>query len=312
MFSTDKITSPDLTSVIIPLQNDYEGEVSAAVEYSIVPESATAVLYIHGYMDYFFQHHLASFFIDQGISFYAVELRKYGSSIKKHQHENFFKDITEYDEEISIVLDRIKNDGHSKVILNGHSTGGLIATHYVLQGEYKALISGVILNSPFLEFNIPEILKFLLPAVTPLAHLFPYLKVTRLPSMYTESLHQNYKGRWDFNLTYKPVPSFVTYLGWVRAVLKAQKAVQRRTITTIPCVVFHSDKSCFDSRWNESMLRSDAVLNVEDINHLGKKIYPNADIVEIKNAMHDIVLSRDEAIDDYFSHISKWLNTNFV
>lgn len=59
------------------------------------------------------------------------------------------------------------------------------------------------------------------------------------------------------------------------------------------------------------MLRSDAVLNINDIVLYGRKTYPNADIVEIKNAMHDIVLSSDKVINDYFSHISKWLNKNY-
>ncbi len=307
MFSIDKVNKVDFTSEIIPLKNDYEGEVSAAVEYSILPEADTAVLYIHGYMDYFFQHHLAAFFIDREISFYAIELRKYGSSIKKHQHENYLKNITEYDEEMSIVLNKIKKDGHSKIILNGHSTGGLTATHYALHGEYKHLVSGVILNSPFLEFNIPKVIKFILPIVTPLAHLFPYFKFTKLPSVYTESLHQNHKGRWNFNLKYKPIPSFTTYLGWLRAILKAQKKIQKQKIETMPCIIFHSDKSCFGTTWNNLMFSSDAVLNVDDIAFFGRKIYPNADIIEIKNAVHDIVLSSDEVIDVYFTKISAWL-----
>ncbi len=311
MFNIDKVKDPHLTSEIMPLKDDYEGEVSAAVEYTVLPEADTAVLYIHGYMDYFFQHHLASYFIDQGISFYAIELRKYGSSIKSHQHENFFKDITEYDEELSIVLKKIKQDGHSNIILNGHSTGGLIATHYVLHGEHKHLISGMILNSPFLEFNIPKVLKFVLPFITPLAHVFPYFKFTRLPPFYTQSLHKDYKGRWGFNLEYKPIPSFITYLAWVRAVLLAQKNVQKRIIENMPCVIFHSDKSCFSNTWDDFMLCSDAVLNVSDISFFGRKTYPNADIVEIKNAMHDVVLSSDEVIDDYFMQISKWLNKYF-
>lgn len=307
MFNIDKVNKINSISEIIPLKNDYEGEVSAAVEYAVLPEANTAVLYIHGYMDYFFQHHLATYFVDQGISFYAIELRKYGASIKSYQHENYFRDITEYDEEISIVLNKIKEDGHSNIILNGHSTGGLIATSYALQGEYKHLISGIILNSPFLEFNIPKVLKIILPFITPLALLFPYFKFTQLPSFYTQSLHQNYKGRWNFNLEYKPVPSFITHLGWVRAVLMAQKEVQQRKIETIPCVIFHSDKSCFENGWNDLMLSSDAVFNVDHIDFFGRKIYPQADIIEIKNAVHDIVLSSDEVIDDYFENISKWL-----
>lgn len=307
MFNIDNVNKVSLTSEIIPLRDDYEGEVSAAVEYAVLPDTDTAVLYIHGYMDYFFQHHLASYFIDQGISFYAIELRKYGSSIKSHQHENYFKDITEYDEEISIVFNKMKQHGHSKIILNGHSTGGLIATYYALYGEHKHLISGIILNSPFLEFNTSNVLKRVLPFITPLANLFPYYKFTQLPPFYTQSLHKNHKGRWDFNLKYKPIPSFITYFGWIRAVSMAQRKVRRETIETIPCVIFHSDRSCFASTWDDLMHSSDAVLNVEDIKVFGEKIYPDADIVEIKNAVHDVVLSADEVIDDYFMNISKWL-----
>jgi alpha-beta hydrolase superfamily lysophospholipase len=301
-----------LKSETIPLKKDYEGEVSAAVEYSNLADASTAVLYIHGYMDYFFQHHLATFFIDKGISFYAIELRKYGSSIKKYQHENFFKNIAEYDEEISFVLNKIKHDGHSKIIVNGHSTGGLLATRYMLSGADKHLVSGIILNSPFLELNIPEIAKRILPLVTPLAHLFPYLKVNRLPSMYTESLHKNYKGRWDFNLDYKPVPSFITYSGWLRGVLRAQKEIRKSKIENLPTVIFHSDKSYFRTTWDDLVYTSDVVLNVDDISFLGRKIYPDADIIEIKDAVHDIVLSAADVVEDYFSHISEWLKKNFL
>lgn len=55
MFNIDKVNKINSISEIIPLKNDYEGEVSAAVEYAVLPEANTAVLYIHGYMDYFFQ-----------------------------------------------------------------------------------------------------------------------------------------------------------------------------------------------------------------------------------------------------------------
>jgi len=301
-----------LKSEIIPLKKDYEGEVSAAVEYSNLADASTAVLYIHGYMDYFFQHHLATFFIDKGISFYAIELRKYGSSIKKHQHANFFKNMAEYDEEISFVLSKIKNDGHSEIIVNGHSTGGLLATRYMLNGAQKHLVSGIILNSPFLELNISKVAKRILPFVTPLAHLFPYLKASRLPSMYTESLHKNYKGRWDFNLDYKPVPSFITYSGWLRGVLRAQKEIRKSKIENLPTVIFHSDKSYSGTTWDNLVYTSDVVLNVDDISFLGRKIYPDADIIEIKDAVHDIVLSFDDVVEDYFNHISEWLKKNFL
>lgn len=307
MFIKNNENRVQLTSEIIPLENDYEGVVSAAVEYHVVPQANTAVLYIHGYMDYFFQNHLAAYFIGLGISFYAIELRKYGSSIKAHQHQNFFKDIAEYDEEISIVLNKMKQDGHSKIIVNGHSTGGLIATHYVLHGQYRKFISGVILNSPFFEFKVSKIKRNILSVIMPLSYFFPFLKVAQLPSLYTESLHESLKGRWSFNLKYKPIPSFATYLGWVRAIIRAQNVIQKQSISDVPCIIFHSDSSCFEGKWNDNMLTSDMVLNIKDIIYFGLKIYPEANIIEMKNAMHDMALSSDEVINDYFSHISVWL-----
>ncbi|VAW57404.1 hypothetical protein MNBD_GAMMA07-1761 [hydrothermal vent metagenome] len=91
------------------------------------------------------------------------------------------------------------------------------------------------------------------------------------------------------------------------------KKIQKQKIEVILCVIFHSDKSCnANSSQNDLMHISDAVLNVNDIASLGKKIYPDANIIKIKNAIHDIVLSSDEVIDNYFNHISKWLNQPFT
>ncbi|GAA3180448.1 hypothetical protein GCM10020255_074200 [Rhodococcus baikonurensis] len=39
-----------------------------------------AVLYVHGFTDYFFQKHLAEHFAEQGYAFFALDLRKCGRS----------------------------------------------------------------------------------------------------------------------------------------------------------------------------------------------------------------------------------------
>ena len=299
-----------LHSQNIPLEDDYEGMVSAKVDFYEVEGAQTAVVYLHGYMDYFFQNHLADFFIDKGISFYALELRKYGSSIQKHQHKNFCKDIREYYEELSFVLKKAKAKGHDKIILHGHSTGGLIATHYLLYAQDKELVSAAVLNSPFFAFNTSETLKKVLSLVTPLGKFLPYLPFTRLPSLYTESLHKDYRGRWDFNLTYKPIPSFVSYLGWMRAIFNAQQEIHKGSIEKIPALILHSDSSYFNSSWSEEAAHADAVLNVEDIDSYAKKIYKDVSVVSVEGALHDIVLSTDPVIDRYFSEISQWLDQN--
>ena len=299
-----------LDSQNIPLDDDYEGTVSAKVDFYEVEDASTAVVYVHGYMDYFFQNHLADFFIDKGISFYAVELRKYGSSIQKHQHKNFCKNIREYYEELTFVLKKAQAKGHESIILHGHSTGGLIATHYLLYAQDKALVSAAVLNSPFFAFNTSETLKNILSLVTPLGKFLPYLPFTRLPSLYTESLHKDYKGRWDFNLTYKPVPSFVSYLGWMHAIENAQKEIHKGSIDKIPALILHSERSYYKSTWSEEAVHADAVLNVKDIAYYAEKIYQDVSVVSVADALHDIVLSADPVIDRYFSEISQWLDQN--
>jgi len=307
MYHDTASTANLLQSEKIILDNDYEGSVSAKGDYFEVTGANSAVVYVHGYMDYFFQSHLADFFIDRGISFYAVELRKYGSSLQEHHHPNFCKDVREYYKEISTIVHKAKERGHQNIILHGHSTGGLIATHYLLHSPDKALISAVILNSPFFAFNASKSAKSLLPLITPLGKFLPYLKFTRLPSINTESLHKDYRGRWDFNLDYKPVPSFFTYLGWMRAIFRAQQEVYNKTVDTLPSLVLHSSQSCFKSEWSKEVFRSDVVLNVEDIGFYAKQIYQNVTVVAIENAVHDIVLSEDTVIENYFAEISQWL-----
>ena len=44
-----------------------------------------AVLHVHGFADYFFQTEYAEWWTDRGYDFYALDLRKYGRSLREHQ-----------------------------------------------------------------------------------------------------------------------------------------------------------------------------------------------------------------------------------
>ena len=56
--------------------DDYDGEVVATLVRLPVPAGRTAargaVLYVHGFIDYFFQRHMAEHFAAAGYAFYAV------------------------------------------------------------------------------------------------------------------------------------------------------------------------------------------------------------------------------------------------
>lgn len=151
----------DYTSETIQLTPDYEGEVTATlISSNFNTGNRKSVLYIHGYIDYFFHPHLGEQFNANGFDFYAIDLRKYGRSLLEHHHPNYCKDIEEYFEEISIAILKIQEKSNS-IYLLGHSTGGLIASSYMNNGAERNRIDGLILNAPFFDFNQSKFAKLM-------------------------------------------------------------------------------------------------------------------------------------------------------
>ena len=84
------------------------------------------MLHVHGFADYFFHTEYARWWADRGYTFYALDLRKYGRSLREHQTPHYVADLGEYFAEIDLAWWRItQRDGHRDVIASGHSTGGL-------------------------------------------------------------------------------------------------------------------------------------------------------------------------------------------
>ena len=93
------------------------------------PEKPTgAVLYVHGFTDYFFQTALADFFTERGFAFFALDLRKCGRSRRPGQTPHYVSDLRLYDDaELSRALAAVRHEtDDAPVLLAGHSTGGLV------------------------------------------------------------------------------------------------------------------------------------------------------------------------------------------
>ena len=137
------------------LKPDKEGEVIATLISSKFNTGKNkAVLYLHGYIDYFFHPHICKEFIEHNFDFYALDLRKYGRSLMPYQRPNYCESLDEYFEEIAIAIQHIQKINKRKLYLLGHSTGGLIAVSYLNSlKKSQAAISGRILNAPFFNFN---------------------------------------------------------------------------------------------------------------------------------------------------------------
>lgn len=296
---------------IIELKPDSKGE-NIAVLIKLKSKTATqkAVMYIHGYTDYFFQEHLAQWYTENEYEFYALELRKYGRSILPHQRPNHIRKVDEYFEEITKAIERIKiRDGHNVLLVNGHSTGGLVACMYANFGKRRGDINGLFLNSPFLEFNIPDWQLRLMPRIAKIGHVFPeWIAPLGGKGVYAQSLHKDHWGRWDFSTKLKPVSGFRMYFGWFRAIHEAQKIIQNKSNIDCPILVFHSDKTSFKTSNDPEIFESDVVLNIKHIKKYSAKLGKIVTIIEIPKATHDIFLSRDEVQDIAFSHLKIWLN----
>ena len=63
------------------------------------------------------------------------------------------KSLKEYFADLDTALAIIKEEGNDKILLMAHSTGGLITPYYLDSKKGKLPVDGLILNSPFLDWN---------------------------------------------------------------------------------------------------------------------------------------------------------------
>ncbi len=304
----------NFTYQTIEMPRDYEGDVvitlishkdNQPIDGLEDPPAKPSILYIHGFVDYFFHPHVADAFLEAGHNFYALELRRYGHSLLPHQKPNFCKSMKEYYDDINAALCYIPGD----IILLGHSTGGLTATLYALQGGKKPCVQGVILNSPFYRFNKPFILEHLaLPFLGFLSHILPSGKITKaLSENYPMSIHKDYYGDWNFDLSFKPIEGFPAYLSWFRAIIKGQRVVWKyRGTLDIPVLLMRSSHSVYGAKWSDKFLAGDSVLNVQDIKQVGEALGPQVTSLVIENGLHDLYLSPEPIRTQAIEQTIKW------
>ncbi|MFZ0142592.1 MAG: alpha/beta hydrolase, partial [Aeromicrobium sp.] len=147
---------------VLELGDDPDGQgqiVGTLVRREAPANPLGAVLYVHGFTDYFFQTELADFYTERGFTFFALDLRKCGRSRRPGQTPHYVSDLRYYDDaELSRALAAVRHEtGDAPVLLSGHSTGGLVLSLWLDRlnagegGSRGAGISGLVLNSPFID-----------------------------------------------------------------------------------------------------------------------------------------------------------------
>lgn len=304
---------PDTSIGGVLVRRDPERPVPASAYFpSAHPLSARryagrpAVLYLHGWNDYFFQTHLADFWAGLGYDFYAVDLRRYGRALRPGQYFGYTTDLGDYAREIDGALALIRSAGHERLVLMGHSTGGLTGALYA--HDHPGVFDAVVLNSPWLELSGNPVLRQVLSRlVTGAARMAPttVLPITD-PGCYRRTILASEGGEWDFDTTWKRLSAPIR-LGWGRAIVRGHERVAAGLDIAAPVIVLCSDHSVTTQTWTDEMRRADTVLDADGIARRAPCLGRHVTVVRIRDGLHDLTLSPAPVRAEFFRAVGTWV-----
>jgi alpha-beta hydrolase superfamily lysophospholipase len=300
----------------LPMADDYEGPVVVRlVRYGPADDHADrAVLWLHGYADYFFHTHVAEEFARGGYAFYALDLRRYGRSLLPHQTPNFCRSVQEYYADIDAAVDAIRSDGRSGLTILAHSTGALVASAWAgEEGPRTGFVRGLALNSPFLALPVhvknAALRTAAETAIRALGRWQPYRALPRGGvRMYGPSLHVDAYGEWSYDLRWKPHESIPIRAGWLAAVIAAQRRLAGRT-PRIPVLTMTSARSNRLAGWSEELAHSDLVLDVESVRAAAQIFGPTVQHLIVERGRHDLLLSERDVREGVMSDLRRWMDS---
>ena len=320
---------PGFEQATLALGNDSEGEVVATlVRYTPTPARAswfakwrkkpqpraenTDVLYLHGWSDYFFQKHLAEYWRRQGARFYALDLRKYGRSLREGQTPGYIENLADYDLDINTALAAM---GHAtkqrerKLLLMGHSTGGLIASLWATRNPGRA--DALVLNSPWLEYQLTAAMRAVVEPVLGLQKKIAPRALLPNPDLgfYNRTIAKRRGGEWEFNEEWRPEKAFSVRSVWLKAILAGHTQVAAGLGIKTPILVLLSDRSMLTARWSEKMREADVVIDVDTTAFRAPRLGRRVTVIRVPHALHDVVLSNRRARSTAFAEITRWIGS---
>ena len=333
----DDLLGPGYLQMTIPLDPDEEGEVVTTLVTYVpeldptgperTPAPRFVFLAVHGWNDYFYQRELAKRVALAGGVFYAVDLRKYGRSLREWQTFGFITDLRKYDDELHACFDVIFGEHGYDVpaVLYGHSTGGLIASLWV--DRHPGAIAGLVLNSPWLEFQgstmarqlgmpIVEMVARASPkTVIPLADAGFYQRTLtaglgegedRIPGAPVGTDDPFWTTGWEPDPRYRGPPPVRT--AWLSAILNGHARVAKGLSIDCPVVVLTSRRTIVAVEWSEEHRGADSVLDVAQIWKRVADLGNHVTLIKLDNAIHDVILSRSEVRSLAFDEITRFIN----
>lgn len=266
-----------------------------------------AMVYLHGFVDYFFQEQHAQRWIDHGYDVYALDMRDYGRSIRPGRTPNWITDLRDYDLELDAALAFVRAQGHETVVLNGHSTGGLIGVLYA--HDHPGAVDALVLNSPWLDLNASWFDRVITTRVVDrIGVTHPRQQVSSVAEPYGRSLHSGSGGEWDFDLAWKPHAGFPALAGWARAIRRGHARVAKGLAIVVPVLVATSGRSGHRKKPTEHELAStDVVLDVTQMWKRAPLLGPRVRVLRVPGGRHDLTLSSKPVRERYEALLFGWL-----
>ena len=317
-WADDVLTGYQQATTALGPDPDGEGELFATlVRRADGTPARHAVLAVHGFTDYFFNTELADHFTARGFRFYALDQHKCGRSWREGQTPHFTTDLARYDRELerAVAVIAAENPG-ARVLVYGHSAGGLIVSLWLDRVRRRAAsagrsIAGLVLNSPWLEFQLARAgRQMLAPIIDLSARLYPRDFAPQLDfGYYTRAQHE--VGPQEeiarINLEWRPERAQGVTSGWLRAILAGHAQVQLGLGIGTPVQVLLSARYALPTRWSEDLTRADTVLEVDEVAKAALKLGGSVTVERIDGALHDVFLSGAAPRREAYERLERWL-----
>lgn len=295
----------------LDLGSDAEGPVVATLVRSPArglpaltgPLRDVDVLYVHGWSDYFFQTGLARFWNRLGASFYALDLRKYGRSLRPGQTPGYTTTLEAYDDDIAAA--RAAIGGTGRLVLMGHSTGGLTLSLWA--ARHPGAAAALVLNSPWLELQVGGFgRQALAPIIQARARFDPLGAHPEVDLGFYTRAQRELGSLPDAPAGWRPERGFATHPGWLAAVVAGQARVAGGIEVGAPVLTLLSSAWTPPFQWAAAMTSTDAVLVVDDIARAATRIGADVTIARVPGAIHDVFLSAPEPRAVAYAAVRRW------
>ena len=282
-------------------------EIFCKINYLVKKGNKKALIWIHGYNDYFYHYHISDLLIKKKYDIYTLDLQNYCQTNINKDYLYHIKDLKNYYKDIDSTFNNLKKD-YDKIYLYGHSTGSLISSLYCYDGFYREKITGLILNSPFFDFNECFIKNIILKnLIYYIGVYYPTFQIIKENENKINNNSIDILKRFYFEPEYKLCHNGPVTAGWVKTIIDYQKFIKDKNLDIkIPILCLYSSKNVI----NNSIEKGDDILNINDISKYVDNLGKNVTEVIIVNAVHDIFTSDKKPLDFAIKILLEWLDKN--